>query len=126
MLFRSIFYELKEVNICQPLIEIFTDYKIPINNDNVLDSILKLSVFCNYNAKYLLENQEFLNNVISKFKERFNNFYFKEYLVNLKKELFELIENYDDSSNIYLHKYIHKNKTLQIVGKLKIQIYSYK
>lgn len=107
---QNIFYELKEVNICQPLIEIFTDYKIPINNDNVLDSILKLSVFCNYNAKYLLENQEFLNNVITKFKERFNNFYFKEYLVNLKKELFELIENYDDSTNIYLHKYIHYNK----------------
>lgn len=115
---QNIFYELKEVNSCQPLIEIFTDYKIPINNDSVLDSILKLSVFCNYNAKYLMENQTFLNNVISKFKDRFNNYYFKEYLGNLKKELFNLIDNYDNSSNdssnnlsnIYLHKYIHYNK----------------
>ena len=46
-----------------------------------------------------MENQTFLNNVISKFKDRFNNYYFKEYLGNLKKELFNLIDNYDNVNN---------------------------
>jgi DNA helicase II / ATP-dependent DNA helicase PcrA len=126
---QHILYELKEIDSCQPLVEIFTDYKIPMEQDKVFDTILKLSVFCNYNVDYLKNNEHFLNNIVQKFKGYFNNYYFKEYLINFKDELLELIDEIDESDRIdtcMLHKYVNHDKVKGqidlIINKVLIEI----
>jgi DNA helicase II / ATP-dependent DNA helicase PcrA len=109
--YQNLFYEINDNNIYKPLLEIFTDYKIPMGSEEVIDSIIKLSILNYYGVKYVENSSNYINNLIKIFKNKFNNDIFKQFLKDFKEDFFELIDrlNLKYDKEVCFHKNIYHN-----------------